>query len=193
MYDNTESKRSALAIPVTVLALVVGLLIAALAGAATAGRISARDKQRLDDAISLAFNGNDGYTDITADCPVKGVTAVYRVKSGTGGEDGLCVLSVSSSRGCTVKLLTAFSHDGMIASVHLLEAEGTPYNADELIEESGILAEFGGVLYNTAVVSVKGINGAEGCSTAVVRGVNSACAAVSCLLDTKESSEEVAE
>ena len=178
---------------VALIAFALALLIAMLAGGATQARISDRSNAKLDNAIGLAFNGNDGYTEITEECKTEGVTAAYLVKSGTGGEDGICVFSTASSRGCTVKLLTAFSHDGVIASVHLIEAEGTPHNARELIEKSDILAAFGGIPYNTAAVDVKGINGAEGCSIAVVRGVNYACAAVERLLYTEASSEEVSQ
>lgn len=181
------------AVSVTLLALALALLLAALAGGATSARIADRRDSAQKDAIDLAFNGNDGYTEVTEDCAVSGVTAVYLVKSGTGGEDGICVFSTASSRGCTVRLLTAFSHDGIISSVHLLDAEGTPSGAGQLIAESGILAAFGGVSYDTQSVAIKGIDGADGCSGAVVRGVNYACAAVSKLLYTEESSEEVSQ
>lgn len=182
----------------TAKSLLSGFLCLALALAVSLGAgILFGDKAKkgtdaeLTAAINAAAEGNAGYEDITdAYIPQneKGVS-LYLIKSGTGGKDVYCARTTAKSRGCTVDALTTFSADGVIMSVRILSAKGGNGNGADIIEKSGILSHFGGVPYDSDVITVNSVTAAGGFDDAVVISVNKACGAISKVLYVEEESE----
>lgn len=183
-----ETKNTPKSLAAAFLCIVLALIVALAAALAFSPKTEEGTNGRLKEAIDTAVEGNAGYEDVTADYITDGEArlAVYLVKSGTGGKDGYCVFTTAKSRGCTVEALTAFSFDGVIMSVQLLDVSGGVYNAKELVLESGVLSSFGGVSYDSETVNIKGAEGAGGCNGAVVLAVNKACNAMKSVLYTEE-------
>lgn len=186
-----ETKKSYLGILGFVICLVLAILLAFLANALFSDKITEADTTRLDSIIALAVEGNAGYENIGSDYgPAEAAdTALYLVKSGTGGVDSYAALNTVEYRGCTVELLCAFSYDGIISSVHLIKATGGVVNAKELIEESGMLASFGGASYDAELTKIKTAEGAGNCNGAVILAVNEACDLMKSVLYTEEVSQ----
>ena len=178
--------------PKTITAIIVCLLLsvalAILAGTLFDADIKNGKNAALTDAINSAAEGNAGYEDITHTyvSPGEKGTALYAVKSGTGGKGVYCVTATAKRRGCTVETLTAFSADGVIMSVTLLDVKGGVYNAKELLCESGMLAELGGVSYDSESLSIKGVPETGGCDEAVLISVNRACDTMKKVLHVEE-------
>ena len=185
MRETGVSVRSAAAV---VLCLALALIIAFGAGALFSPKIKNDADAAFKAAIDQVADGNAGFEDVTDTylTDAEQGTAMYLVKSGTGGKDVYCVFTSAKYRGCTVETLTAFSFDGVIASVKLLEVRGGVYNARELMEKSGILAAFGGVSYDSEPVTINKVENAGGCDGAVAVSVNKACAAMKKVLATEE-------
>lgn len=164
----------------------------ALVNAITAPVIEANTTENIKKSIDSMFDGNSGFDDITADCKADGalseaeaVQSVYRVKSGTGGEDSYCVLSRAAGYGDDIELLVGFSCDGLIAGVTVIEASGETPGIGQRVTEEAFLAQFGGLKYNAEGTKIDGVSGATVSSTAVVKAVNAACTVIGRLLEAE--------
>lgn len=165
----------------------------ALVNAITAPAIEANTAESIRNGIDLLFDGNGGFDDITADCRANGlfseaeaVQSVYRVKSGTGGEDSYCVLSRTAGYGDDIELLVGFSCDGLIVGVRVIEASGETPGIGQRVTEEAFLAQFGGLEYNAEGTKIDGVSGATVSSTAVVKAVNAACTVVGAILEAEQ-------
>lgn len=179
----------------TAVLLLISCLVActvALVNAITAPAIEANTAERIKKGIDLMFDGNGGFDDITADCQADGllsdteaVQSVYRVKSGTGGEDSYCVLSRTAGYGDDIELLVGFSCDGLIVGVRVTEASGETPGIGQHVTEEAFLAQFGGLEYNADGTRIDGVSGATVSSTAVVKAVNAACTVMGAILEAE--------
>lgn len=159
----------------------------------TAPVIEANTGETVKASIDLLFDGNSGFDDITADCLTDGllseaeaVQSVYRVKSGTGGEDSYCVLSRAAGYGDDIELLVGFSCDGLIVGVRVIEASGETPGIGQRVTEEAFLAQFGGLKYNADGTKIDGVSGATVSSTAVVKAVNAACTVMDAILEAEQ-------
>ncbi len=182
-----------------VLLLISGLVacIVAFVNGITAPVIQKNTEESIRQSINLIFDGNAGYEDITAVCQsegklngAEGVASVYRVTSGTGGEDSYCILSKAVGYGGDVELLVGFSCDGVISGVKVLSASGETPGIGQQITEEEFLARFGGLSSNAVGTAIDGISGATVSSTAAVKAVNGACIAINNLLGLNEEAAQ---
>lgn len=185
MQGTTNTGRSAAAV---VLCFALALIIAFGAGYVFYPKIKNDADAAFKAAIDEVADGNAGYENVTDTylADREQGTALYLVKSGTGGKDVYCVFTSAKYRGCTVDTLTAFSFDGVITGVKLLDVKGGAYNARQLVEQSGLLGGFGGVSYNGEAVTVEPVENAGGCDDAIAVSVNKACDVMKSVLDTEE-------
>lgn len=177
------------------LLLVAGIIacLVALVNSFTAPVIAEQNKEALKQNIEKIFPGSSDYEDVTASLgDTDGVVAVYEVKSVTGGEDNYCVHTSAPGYGGAVELLVGFNCDGQIVGVCVLAADGETPGVGQKIKEQSFLNGFAGLEYDNEGAKVDGVSGATVSSTAAVKAVNNACAAVEKLLAT-ETSEEVSE
>lgn len=181
------------------LLLIAGIIacLVAFVNSFTAPIIAGHGEEALRQNIETLFEGNSGYEDITSQAgSTEGVSAVYRVKSATGGEDSYCVHSVAGGYGGDVEMLVGFNCDGEIVGVSVLAADGETPGVGQKIKEQYFLDGFTGLMYNAEGTAVDGVSGATVSSGAALKAVNSACMAINALFnpDTGDmSSEEVAE
>lgn len=182
-----------------VLLLISGLTacLIALVNAVTSPIIQKNTEKTINTSINTLFEGNAGFEDITKHCEAEGylaeaegVVSVYRVTSGTGGEDGYCVLSKAAGYGDDIELLVGFSCDGVISGVKVLSASGETPGIGQKITEEAFLSRFLGLSSNESGTKIDGISGATVSSTGAVKAVNGACIVMNSLLDAGEEVSE---
>ncbi len=190
-----ENKKSSLLFSTLSLLFVSGIIacLVALVNSFTAPVIAEHGEESLKQNIAKIFAGSTEYEDITAEIAAKdGVSAVYKVKSATGGKDNYCVHSSAPGYGGEVELLVGFNCDGQIMGVAVLSAEGETPGVGQRITEKSFTDRFTGLSYNAEGTTVDGLSGATVSSGAALKAVNSACTVMSEILTPDEASEEVA-
>ncbi len=193
--QKPKNKERGIVYSTVVLLLISGLVagIVAVVNVFTAPVIEQNTAENIRQNIDTLFDGNSGFDDITAECDtasLDGIGAVYRVKSGTGGEDSYCMLSTAAGYGGEIELLVGFSCDGVITGVKVLDASGETPGIGQLITEDEFLARFGGLYCNDEGTKIDGVSGATVSSTAAVKAVNSACVMMTRLLGEGEVSAQ---
>lgn len=178
-----------------VLLLISGLTACfiALINGVTSPIIQKNTEKSINQSINTLFEGNAGHEDITKHCQAEGylegaegVVAVYRVKSGTGGEDGYCVLSKAPGYGDDIEMLVGFSCDGVISGVKVFSASGETPGIGQKIKDDAFLSRFLGLSSNASGTKIDGISGATVSSTGAVKAVNGACIVINNLLGLNE-------
>lgn len=174
-----------------VLLLISGLTacIIALVNGITSPIIVKNTEKSINQSINLLFEGNGGYEDITKQCEAEGhlngadgVVSVYRVTSGTGGEDMYCVLSKAPGYGDDIEMLVGFGCDGVITCVKVFSAQGETPGIGQNIKNESFLSRFVGLSSAAEGTKIDGVSGATVSSTGAVKAVNSACVAINNLL-----------
>lgn len=187
-----ENKKTRGAAYCALILLLVSGLIACMVGAVNGIAAPVIERHRQDDLkekIDLIFPDNAGFEDISAEFSdrgwlegAEGVKAVYRVFSGSGGEDGYCVHGSSYGYGGEVEMLTGFTGDGRITGVRVLSADSETPGLGQRIKEEAFLSGFAGLAYDAEGTKLDGVSGATVSSAAAVKSVNGACVAIGNML-----------
>lgn len=190
MQENKGRGTAYAALSLLVISGIIAFLVA-FVNSVTAPTIEKHNEEVLRANIESIFKGNSGFEDVTDSIPeVDGVVAVYRVLSGTGGQDSYCIHSSAPGYGGMVEMLVGFNCDGEITGVSVLSAEGETPGVGQRITGQGFLDGFKGLSYNQEGAKVDGISGATVSSGAALKAVNSACLAMEALLSSDESSSQ---
>lgn len=190
-----ENKNGNIVFSTLSLLFVSGLIacLVALVNSFTAPVIAQHDEEALKQNIETIFPGGGDYSDITGSISeTDGVTAVYEVKSATGGKENYCVHASAPGYGGAVELLVGFNCDGQIMGVAVLNADSETPGVGQKITEKSFLDGFKSLSYNQQGATVDGVTGATVSSKAAISAVNSACTAMDKLLnaDGAELSQE---
>ncbi len=173
-------------IAVTAAITALAVILAVLVNLAASPFIKRNADESVRSTVALVFDGVTGYEDLTEDFGVDGTSALYRVISGTGGEDRYCVICGNDAR-----FIVGFRGDGIITAVRALSADGVQLKAGQTDADKELLAQFGGISADAEGVHIKNVSGATVDASAAVGAVNTACSAVRALLGLDgEASEE---